>query len=52
MEDTENGDGQTRDAVTNKLYPRPRLSISAQRSLPDMAAVRVGQPPGLKLAGY
>lgn len=28
------------------------LLISAQRSLLDMAAVRVGQPPKLELAGY
>lgn len=51
MEDMEDSEWQTRDGVTNKRYHQHRLLISAQRSLPDMAAVRVGQPPKLELAG-
>lgn len=44
LEDTEDGDWQTRDRVTNKLYPLYRLLISAQRSLSDMVPLRVSQP--------
>ena len=43
MEDVEDVDWQTRDRVTNKLHPAFWRSISAQRSLSDTAALRVGR---------
>lgn len=52
MEDMEDSDWQSRGTVTNKLFPLYWLLISAERSLPDMAAVRVNQSTELELAGY
>lgn len=52
MEDMEYVDWQTKASMTNKLHPLHRLLISAQRSGPDMAAVRVNHQPKPELAGY